>query len=100
VLLKWSKRSRGAASGRRRDVGQCYLRRQFIWPIKAEYLICYLDPDYRTVIVGRSKRDYVWIMARAPAVPEPVYRNLVERVVALGYDVDKLRKVPQRWPES
>lgn len=73
---------------------------QFIWPIKAEYLVVYLDADYQTVIVGRSKRDYVWIMARTPAVPESVYEHLVERVAALGYNVDKLRKVPQHWPQS
>lgn len=73
---------------------------EFIWPIKAEYLVVYLDPDYQTVIVGRSKRDYVWIMARTPALPEPAYEQLVERVAALGYDVGKLRKVPQHWPES
>jgi len=83
----------------RPNSGQAVWGMQFIWPIKAEYLICYLDPGYRTVIVGRSKRDYVWIMARTPTLSESEYKNLVERVAALGYDVGKLRKVPQRWPE-
>jgi len=73
---------------------------QFIWPIKADYRIAYLGPDYQTVIVGRSKRDYVWIMARSPSLSPPVYEDLVKRVAALGYDARKLRKVPQRWPES
>jgi apolipoprotein D and lipocalin family protein len=80
--------------------GQAIWGMQFIWPIEAEYLVVYLDSDYQTVIVGRSKRDYVWIMAREPLLTEPVYAHLVERVAALGYDVGKLRKVPQRWPES
>lgn len=70
---------------------------QFIWPIKAEYLVVYLDADYQTVIVGRHARDYVWIMARSPNMPEPQYNALVERVAALGYDVSRLRKVPQEW---
>jgi len=73
---------------------------QFVWPIKAEYVITELDPDYRTVIVGRSKRDYVWIMARTPAIPDAAYARLVQRVAGLGYDTGKLRKVPQRWPEA
>ena len=80
--------------------GQAVWGMQFIWPIEAEYRVVYLDSDYQTVIVGRSKRDYVWIMAREPLLTEPVYAHLVERVAALGYDVGKLRKVPQRWPES
>ena len=84
----------------RADGGHAVWDMQFIWPIKAQYLVVYLDPDYRTVIVGRSKRDYVWIMARTPTLPDSVYAELVERVAALGYDTAKLRKVPQRWPES
>jgi apolipoprotein D and lipocalin family protein len=69
---------------------------QFVWPIKAEYVIAYLDDAYRTTIVARSKRDYVWIMARTPTLPDDEYAALVERVRALGYDTAKLRKVPQR----
>ena len=60
-------------------------------------IVAWLDPQYRTVIVARNKRDYVWIMARTPAIPEAQYELLVSRVVALGYDASKLRKVPQQW---
>ena len=28
---------------------------QFIWPIKAEYRVVHLDPDYSQTIIGRSK---------------------------------------------
>ncbi len=73
---------------------------QFIWPIKAEYVVAWLDPDYRMVIIGRSRRDYVWIMARTPSIPEPLYELSVARVKALGYDPQKLRKIPQQWPEK
>src|SRR5262245_37470780 len=30
---------------------------QFIWPIKAEYLIAYLADDYSQTIIARNKRD-------------------------------------------
>ncbi len=43
---------------------------QFIWPIKADYRIIYLDNEYSVTVIGRNKRDYVWIMAREPAIPE------------------------------
>ncbi len=84
----------------RPGTGQAIWGMQFIWPIQAEYRVVYLDSNYQTVIVGRSKRDYVWIMARTPDLPLAVYERLVERVARLGYDVGKLRTVPQRWPES
>ncbi|RZA20091.1 MAG: hypothetical protein EOP93_06950 [Lysobacteraceae bacterium] len=73
---------------------------QFVWPIKAEYVIVDLSPDYTSSIVGRSKRDYLWIMARTPSLPDAEYAALVEKTRALGYDTSKLRKVPQRWPET
>lgn len=73
---------------------------RFVWPIEAEYVIAHLESDYSTVIVGRSKRDYVWIMARTPAISEDKYQKLVEYVTALGYDAGKLRKTPQKWPEE
>ena len=47
---------------------------QFIWPIKADYRIIHLDSDYSNTIVGRQKRDYVWIMARQPQLSESLYQ--------------------------
>ena len=70
---------------------------QFIWPIKADYQIVYLDEDYRRVIIAREKRDLVWLMAREPTIPEEEYRALLARIVALGYDAADLRLTPQQW---
>jgi apolipoprotein D and lipocalin family protein len=72
---------------------------QFVWPFKAEYLIVYLDEDYSTTIIGRSKRDYLWIMARTPEISDEQYRRLVEFCAEQGYDVEKIQRVPQRWTE-
>jgi len=69
---------------------------QFFWPIRLEYTISYVSDDYDTTIVARSARDMVWIMARTPKLPESTYQSLVERVADLGYDVSKLRRVPQQ----
>ena len=71
---------------------------QFLWPIKAEYLIAYLDSAYSETIIARNVRDYVWIMARNPRLSEADYQRLVSRVAALGYDTTQLRRVPQEWP--
>jgi apolipoprotein D and lipocalin family protein len=70
---------------------------QFVWPIKADYQIVYLDESYTRVIVAREKRDLVWLMAREPSIPDPEYRALIDRIVALGYDEGSLRLTPQRW---
>lgn len=70
---------------------------QFIWPIKAEYLITYLDADYKQTIVSRNARDYVWIMARTPEISDADYEKLTAMVSAQGYDLSQLRKVPQQW---
>jgi rhodanese-related sulfurtransferase len=68
---------------------------QFIWPIKAEFVISYLDADYTETIIARSARDYVWIMARTPIIDDARYAALVKRVADMGYDTSKLVKVPQ-----
>jgi apolipoprotein D and lipocalin family protein len=70
---------------------------RFIWPIKADYRIVYLDDDYSQTVIGRQDRDYVWIMARTPTISDSDYDELVTFVESLGYDISKLVRVPQRW---
>ncbi len=68
---------------------------QLVWPIKAQYVVAYVSEDYSQTIIARDKRDYVWIMARTPTLPQTDYDALVERVRDLRYPMDRLRKVPQ-----
>ena len=67
---------------------------QFIWPIKAEYLIAHVDENYSETIIARNARDYVWIMARTPHLSDEAYQALVQKVSDMGYDLKKLRRVP------
>lgn len=69
---------------------------QIVWPIQAQYIVAYLKEDYSQVIVARDARDYVWVMARTPTVADADYDALLARVSALGYSMEKVRKVPQR----
>lgn len=73
---------------------------QFIWPIKADYRIMSLSDDYSLVIVARNKRDYVWIMARSPKISEQAYQDCLAKIKQQGYSLDKIRRIPQQWPES
>lgn len=67
---------------------------QFIWPFKAEYRIIFLSGDYTQTVIGRSKRDYVWIMARDNSIPSADYEKIIEFLQNQGYDTSKIRKVP------
>jgi len=71
---------------------------QFIWPIKAEYLIAHVDDAYTQTIIARNARDYVWIMARTPQLSDDAYAALTGKVAAMGYDISQLRKVPHNQP--
>jgi apolipoprotein D and lipocalin family protein len=81
----------------REGTGNAIWGMQFIWPIKAEYLIAYVDPAYTQTIIARSALDYVWIMSRTPVLSSDDYAQLERRVRDLGYDMTKLQQVPQRW---
>ncbi len=70
---------------------------QFIWPLKTDYRISYLAPDYSQTIISREKRDYVWIMARTPGISDTDYQQLLNIIREQGYDVARVQKVPQQW---
>jgi apolipoprotein D and lipocalin family protein len=70
---------------------------QFIWPIKADYRIVYLDDPYTATVIGRNKRDFVWIMAREPQIPAAQYQEIIEFLDSVGYDTSAIQQVPQRW---
>lgn len=71
---------------------------RFVWPIKADYRIMHLSEDGGVTVIGREKRDYVWIMARRPEISESQYQALRGMLEVEGYEVSRIQKVPQRWP--
>lgn len=68
---------------------------RFVWPIKADYRIAYVSPDYAQTVIAREKRDYVWIMARTPTIPEADLQRLIDFAGQQGYDTSKIERVPQ-----
>ena len=69
---------------------------QFLWPFKSEYIIVYVDPGYQYTIIGRTKRDYVWIMARSSSIESDKINELIQIAVDEGYDKSLIQKVPQK----
>ena len=64
---------------------------QFIWPIKADYRIIQLDPEYQVTMIGRNKRDYLWIMARDYPLPQSELNRLMDYARTVGYDTSSLQ---------
>ena len=63
---------------------------QFIWPFKGDFRIICLDDDYQLTVIGRAKRDYVWIMSRSPAFSDAEFERMKTFVESVGYDGSKL----------
>lgn len=69
------------------------------WPIKMPYIILEVDDqcqDY--AVIGYPSRDYCWIMARTPTMPDATYDKMTKLLVEKHqYDLNGLRRVPQNW---
>lgn len=72
------------------------------WPLRQQYLISHLEPDYSAAIVARERRDYVWILSRDPKISESRYRSYRQKIEAMGYDMSKFERYPQdgRMPDQ
>lgn len=66
------------------------------WPLSLAYLIIDLDEDYGWTVVGHPSKRWVWIMARGPVLDGEVLDGIRGRLASVGYDVDRLVKIPQR----
>ncbi len=71
-----------------------FVKAFFFWPFGADYKIIELGTDYEYAVVA-SGRDYLWILSRTPQMNEEVYRRLVNRAAAQGFDVSRLQKTQQ-----
>jgi apolipoprotein D and lipocalin family protein len=72
---------------------------RIVWPIHVTQLTLYVDDDYRYTLLGLRDKSLGWIFARDPDVSDEVYRSLLARFDALGFDASRFRRVPQH-PEQ
>ena len=81
------------ATGRARVVdphSNAKLEVTFFWPFWGDYWIIDLDEKYEYAVVGHPSRDYLWILARKPALPEPTYDAILSRLVQHNYETARL----------
>lgn len=74
--------------------GNAEWRVRTLWPLKQQYLISYLEPDYSAAIVAREARDHVWILSRTPEIDEQRYQTYLARIEAMGYDMSEFSRYP------
>lgn len=60
-----------------------------------DYWIIELAPDYSYSLVGTPDRKYLWILSRPPQMEETVYKEVLEKAAAEGFDVSQLIKTKQ-----
>ena len=72
-----------------RDTGQ--LKVSFFGPFYGGYNIIELDKTgYQYSLVAGPSRDYLWVLARTPALEPSTLQRLIDRAEALGFATDDL----------
>ena len=67
----------------------------FFWPFFGDYWIIDLDKDYTYAVVGHPNREYLWILNRKPVMDQIIYDQIINRIQAKGFDIQKLKKTMQ-----
>jgi apolipoprotein D and lipocalin family protein len=84
-----------SARGRARVVDRATnakLEVSFFRPFWGDYWIVDLGAGYEYAVVGHPGRDYLWILGRAPAMPEATYEGILARLKDKGYDTSRLKR--------
>jgi len=73
-----------------------WLKVQFFWPFRGDYVIIDLDEkSYTYAVVGHPSRDYLWILSRTPRMEDGTYGMIMKKIAGHGYDVQRIKKYPQ-----
>ena len=74
------------------------LKVTFFWPFYGDYWILDLGKNYEYAVVGAPNRKYLWILSRSPQMDETVYRQLLAKMAARGFNTEQMIKTPH--PET
>jgi apolipoprotein D and lipocalin family protein len=73
-----------------------WLKVQFFWPFRGDYVIIDLDErDYSYAVVGHPSRDYLWVLSRSPEMDKERFQEIMTRIAKQGYDINRITKYPQ-----
>ncbi len=64
------------------------------WPLRLDYQILELAPDFSLTVIGHPSGSYAWVMAREPRLDEALLGAITKRLAERGYEVERMRRVP------
>ncbi|WP_027214118.1 lipocalin family protein [Burkholderia sp. WSM2232] len=67
-----------------------------IWPFEVVVVTAYVDPDYRYTIRCMADGNMVWMLARDPEIDQTTYKEMLDRLGAMGFNTGRMRRVPQK----
>lgn len=73
------------------------------WPPHYEYRVAHVESaagsaPYAVTIIARSQKDFLWLFSRSPTMSDAELARYAALIQGWGYDVTKLARVPQQWP--
>lgn len=79
------------------EQSQGYLKVSFFGPFYGSYVVFQLDADnYQYAFVSGPNTDYLWLLARTPAVKQEVIDKFVKMAKERGFETDSLIFVEQQ----
>lgn len=85
----------GAATSPKLEVRFAPAWLSFIPAVWGDYWVIDLDEGYQLAAVSDPKREYLWVLSRAPKVDQKSYENLLVRLTRKGFDIQKLEATNQ-----
>jgi apolipoprotein D and lipocalin family protein len=68
----------------------------FLPMVWGDYNIIELGPAYDYAVVGSHDRKYLWVLSRTPRIDRTLYRSLLDRAKAQGFDTSTMIEVANR----
>lgn len=75
---------------------QAHWKVQAFWPLKFDYLILALAPDYSWTAIGTSNQKYLWVMSQVPEMSTLQLESILAEVERMGYSTREVERIPQK----
>lgn len=85
---QWQSASGKAKFVESTDVG--HLKVAFFGPFYASYVVYDLDDDYQYAFVTGMNKDFLWLLAREPQVPDDLLNRFKTQATELGFDMSNM----------
>lgn len=95
--------NQGKLDGPRKDIPQkawieneetnAHWKVQPIWPLRFNYLIIALDPNYEWTAIGVPDEKYLWVMSRDPHISRSKVDTILKELDGQGYSVKDIQYV-------